>query len=311
LNSKDLGNLPLENLIVLHHLEAMLDWSSSQTKLKKSGMFVVQNQSIARGIVRIASGIVLSLLISLSLWAESAQGSTQKGNLSFDTVLIVENDVEIKTRLTGIIEEILVDRGSRVNKGDPLAKLQNDDLALEVQKAKVQMQEQDSQYQRAKSLYDQKLLSASEYDGKRLSYEQAVAEYDLSKVNFEKSIIKAPFRGIVVERFVKTGQRVVEDENVALFRITAMEPLLARLFIPEEQVLGIGVGLKADFIPTFDSGKKYPARVKWISAAIDPASGTVSVLVELLPGENRGNLKPGTSGKIVLNLGNSGKTSSH
>jgi membrane fusion protein (multidrug efflux system) len=231
-------------------------------------------------------------------------------SLSFDTVLIVENDVEIKTRLTGIIDEILVDRGTKVNKGDPLAKLQNDDLALEVQKAKVRMQEQESQFQRAKSLFEQKLLSASGYDAQRLSYEQSIAEFDLSKVNFEKSIIKAPFRGIVVERFCKTGQRVVEDENVALFRITAMEPLLARLFIPEEKVLGLAAGQKASFIPAFDSSKHYSARIKWISAAIDPASGTVSVIVELLPGEGRGSLKPGTSGKIVLSMGNPSKTSS-
>ncbi len=231
-------------------------------------------------------------------------------SLTLDTVLIVENDVEIKTRLTGIIEEILVERGSKVNKGDPLARLQNDDLALEVQKAKVQMLEQESKYQRAKSLFDQKLLSASEYDEKRLAYEQSVAEYDLSKVNFEKSIIKAPFRGVVVERYVKSGQRVVEDENVALFRITAMEPLLARLFIPEEQMAGILSGQKVEFIPTFDSSKRYAARIKWISAAIDPASGTVSVMVELLPGEGRGSLKPGTSGKIILQTGNSAKTTS-
>jgi len=229
---------------------------------------------------------------------------------SFDTVLIVENDVEIKTRLTGIVEEILVERGSWVNKGDPLARLQNDDLALEVQKAKVRMQEQQAQYDRAKSLFDQKLLSASEYDEKRLAFEQASAEHDLAKVDFEKSIIKAPFRGVVVERFVKPGQRVVEDDNVALFRITAMEPLLARLFIPEEKMIGIATGQKVEFIPTFDSTKRYAARIKWISAAIDPASGTVSIIVELLPGEGRGMLKPGTSGKIVLRTGSAGKATS-
>ncbi len=171
------------------------------------------------------------------------------------------------------------------------------------------MQEQESRYQRSKSLFDQKLLSASEYDEKRLAYDQAVAEYDISKVNFEKSIIKAPFRGVVVERYAKTGQRVVEDENVPLFRITAMEPLLARLFVPEEKMAGIVAGQKVEFVPAFDPAKRYSARIKWISAAIDPASGTVSILVELLAGEGKGVLKPGTSGKIILQSVNTGKSS--
>lgn len=278
-------------------------------------MLLAKYERFPRGVIFPAAVVFLLLsLISLRVDSEPApKTAVQKPaspKVSFDTVLIVENDVEIKTRLTGIIEEILVERGSKVSKGDPLARLQNEDLALEVQKTKIRMQEQESQYQRAKSLFDQKLLSASEFDEKRLSYEQAVAEYDLSKVNYEKSIIKAPFRGIVVERFAKTGQRVVEDENVALFRITAMEPLLARLYIPEERIAGITSGQKAEFIPALDSTKRYAARIKWISAAIDPASGTVSAIVELLPGEGRGFLKPGTSGKIVLLSGGPDKTSS-
>jgi membrane fusion protein, multidrug efflux system len=262
------------------------------------------------GFLALHGGFFLSdLPAAESTPPKSTTPSPTGSSLTFDTVLIVENDVEIKTRLTGIIEEILVDRGSKVNKGDALARLQNDDLALEVQKAKVSMEEQESQYQRAKSLFDQKLLSASEYDVKRLAYEQAVAEYNLSKVNFEKSIIKAPFRGVIVDRFVKPGQRVVEDDDIALFRITALEPLLARLFIPEEQMSGITAGQKVEFVPTFDPARRYAARVKWVSAAIDPASGTVSVIVELLPGEGRGVLKPGTSGKIVLRAGKSNTTS--
>jgi membrane fusion protein (multidrug efflux system) len=262
------------------------------------------------GFLVLQGGFFLSNLPAAESTPPKSKTPSQSGSsLTFDTVLIVENDVEIKTRLTGIIEEILVDRGSKVNKGDALARLQNDDLALEVQKAKVSMEEQESQYQRAKSLFDQKLLSASEYDVKRLAYEQAVAEYNLSKVNFEKSIIKAPFRGVIVDRFVKPGQRVVEDDDIALFRITALEPLLARLFIPEEQMSGITAGQKVEFVPTFDPARRYAARVKWVSAAIDPASGTVSVIVELLPGEGRGVLKPGTSGKIVLRAGKSNTTS--
>lgn len=283
--------------------------------MKKTPMFLAKYQCFPRNVVFPAAVVFLLLsLISLGFPAEPAPKTAVQKPASpkviFDTVLIVENDVEIKTRLTGIIEEILVERGSKVSKGDPLARLQNEDLALEVQKTKIRMQEQESQYQRAKTLFDQKLLSASEFDEKRLFYEQAVTEYDLSKVNYEKSIIKAPFRGIVVERFAKTGQRVVEDENVALFRITAMEPLLARLYIPEEQIAGITSGQKAEFIPALDSNKRYAARIKWISAAIDPSSGTISVIVELLPGEGRGFLKPGTSGKIVLLTGSPGKTSS-
>src|SRR5262245_1105012 len=87
-------------------------------------------------------------------------------DLSFQTTLLVENDVEIKTRLTGIIEQLFVDRGSYVKKGDQLAKLKDDDLALQVQVADVNKRQMEAEYNRAKSLATEKLISDSDYDAK-------------------------------------------------------------------------------------------------------------------------------------------------
>jgi RND family efflux transporter MFP subunit len=232
------------------------------------------------------------------IFAESAGTS-----LTFDATLLVENDVEVKTRLTGIIEEIYVERGSTVKKGAPLARLDNKDLALEVEKAEVSVRQSKAEFERAKSLKEQKLLSDSEFDQKKMANDKADSEYELAKVNFEKSIIKAPFAGVVTERNLKLGQRVVEDDNVALFRITAMEPLLARIFVPEEQLHQIEKGQRADFVPAYESSRHFAGRIKWINSIIDPASGTAAVLIELFPSPERGVIKPGTSGKVTLLTG--------
>lgn len=243
----------------------------------------------------VASLLGLALLLSTAVISDPAASS-----LTFDTALFTRNDVEVKSSLTGIIDQIFVDRGSRVKRGDRLAKLQNEDLALEIKKAQVSLQEAKAEYERAKSLFEQKLLSESEYDAKRLSFERASAECDLSKVEYEKSIIKAPFNGLVAELYAKVGQRVVEDENVPLFRITAMEPLQARVFVPEEQLSELTVGLKADFLPNISPNRRFSGRVAWISSTIDAASGTAPAIVEILPGQAKGVLKPGTSGKVII-----------
>lgn len=244
--------------------------------------------------------LILAILALLPVRPTTAQQSSD--SITFETALFTRNDVEVKSRLTGIIKKIDVDRGSRVKTGDPLAELQNEDLALQIKKAEVSMEEMKAEYDRAKSLFDQKLLSESDYDAKRLSYERSSAEYEIAKVEYEKSIIKAPFNGVVAELYAKVGQRVVEDENVSLFRITALEPLEARFFIPEENLSSVAVGLSADFIPTISPTRRYAARVKWISSAIDAASGTAPATVEILPGEGKGILKPGMSGKVVIRL---------
>lgn len=224
----------------------------------------------------------------------------QPPTIAFDAALLVENDVEIKTRLTGIIDKIYAERGAWVKKGQALAELDNRDLKLQVKKAEVHLQELKAEYERAKSLHDEKLLSESEYDAKRLSYQRVAAELEIAKVEYEKSIIRAPFAGVVGERFVKLGQRVVEDENVALFRITAMEPLLARIFVPEEKLGVFATGARSEFVPSTQPNQRYPARVKWISSTIDPASGTAPALVEIKSGQSKGFLRPGTSGKVII-----------
>ena len=243
--------------------------------------------------------ISLFILISISL---PIQAQEEADSLPFDTALYTQNDVEVKTRLTGIISKIYVDRGSRVKKGAALAELENADLALQVKRAEFNMEELKAEYLRAKSLFEQKLLSESEYGAKRLSYERAGAEHELAKVEYEKSVIKAPFYGVVDERYAKIGQRVVEDESTPLFRITALEPLEARVFIPEEQIPNVSVGLKAEFVPAVAPSRRFAARVKWISSTIDPASGTAPAIVEINPGEGKGFLKPGTSGKVFIRI---------
>lgn len=243
--------------------------------------------------MRIAFAICC-ILVSVAAVAQ------QSATISFDAALMVENDVEIKTRITGIIAKIYVDRGASVKKGDSLAELDNQDLKLEIRRAEVHLEETKSENDRAKSLHDQKLMSDSDYDSKRLSFEQAAAELEIAKVNYEKSIIRAPFSGVISERYLKVGQRVVEDDDIVLFRITAMEPLLARVYVPEAKLGVFSTGAKSEFVPSTHPDLKFPARVKWISSTIDPASGTAPVLVELNPGDKKGVLRPGTSGKVTI-----------
>lgn len=248
---------------------------------------------------------VLLCLVCTCLARSSSGGAENSGAakvLTFDTALFVENDVEIKSRLSGVIDEVMVDRGTVVARGTPLARLENKDLKLQIDRTKAMMQEAEVAFDRAKSLYDQQLLSASEYDQKRLAFDRAKADNELSQVNYEKSIIVAPFAGVVVERYAHLGQRVVEDDNVSLFRITAMSPLLARIYVPEDQINLLSVGMKAEFTSSGSNAQKMAARIKWISSVIDPASGMASVILEIRDVPGRPLLKPGTSGKVTVSV---------
>ena len=145
-------------------------------------------------------------------------------------------------RITGIVAEILVDRGSVVVKDQPLARLDARELDAEVVQAQEDMELRRLVFERAKSLSANKVLSAADLDEKKARYQVAAAQLERVRTMRDYTIIRAPFAGAVTEKYARVGQKVIEDRSEPLFKITAFEPLLARVYLPEEELLTVKRG---------------------------------------------------------------------
>ena len=51
----------------------------------------------------------------------------------------------------------------------------------------------------------------------------------------DRSVVRAPFDGVVADRFVRVGEKVLLDEHKPLFKVMALEPLLARAYLPSRR----------------------------------------------------------------------------
>lgn len=222
--------------------------------------------------------------------------------LEIPSTLAVDRDVELMSRLTGVIEEIRVERGQRVGKGEVLARLDNRDLALEAESQEKAYLLARVEFERAKSLSETRVISPQEYDAKRLGAERAEADWKRAQVELEKSFMRAPFDGVVSERYARLGQRVVQDDNAPLFRITALEPLLARFYLPEARLGELRVGDAVTARASTGPARDYEGRVIWISPVVDAASGTFQVLAEVIRPAGDPLLRPGLSVKVRLPL---------
>jgi len=101
-----------------------------------------------------------------------------------------------------------------------------------------------------------------------------------------------------VERRTVLGQRVVEDDSTPLFRVVAGDPLRARVDVPEGRLHDLKPGGKARVDPVGNDGPPQNARIVFISPAVDAASGTAPVVVELA---NRNHpLRLGASVRVRL-----------
>ena len=216
----------------------------------------------------------------------------------YSSHLMVDQEVTVAARITGIVQDVLVDRGSVVAKNQPIARLDSREFEQDENEAKDQMELSRVEFERAKSLSASKVLSASDLDVKKAQYQVAVARWEKAKTLLDYTVIRAPFAGVVTEKYARVGQKVIEDRNEPLFKITASEPLLARVYLPEDELLSVRRGDPVEV--TLDRFPRARATgvVQFISPTVDAASGSFQVIVHVRKDSSQPELRPGVAVKI-------------
>jgi RND family efflux transporter MFP subunit len=198
---------------------------------------------------------------------------------SYPSNLYVERDVKLAARTSGVIHKVLVDRGAAVKAGQPLAMLETDVPAQEVEVAEQELRLARADYDRMHPLIDSKVVSPQEYQHAEVTKDVAASQLALAKARLDLYTIYAPFDGVVVERWAVVGERVQVDDDTPLFRVASREALRARIDVPEERALGIATGGRARV--DVAGAESLEAKVVFVGPARDAASGTVPVIVEL------------------------------
>ncbi|HVQ55089.1 MAG TPA: efflux RND transporter periplasmic adaptor subunit [Thermoanaerobaculia bacterium] len=238
-----------------------------------------------------------ALLTGFLLFA-GAVGVARGEDKSYASHLMVDQEVVVSSRIGGIVETIAVDRGSAVTAGQVLATLDPREADATVREAKEDMELAKAEFDRAQSLTASKVMSTADLDQKKAQYAVAVARWEKAKTLRDYTVIRAPFAGIVTEKYARIGQKVIEDKGEPLFKITAVEPLLARVYLPEEELLNVKLGERVDVVAERFPDAKTTGEVQFISPAVDPASGTFQVVVRVRREAARSVLRPGIAVRI-------------
>ncbi|MXW04749.1 MAG: efflux RND transporter periplasmic adaptor subunit [Gemmatimonadetes bacterium] len=204
------------------------------------------------------------------------------------TSLEAERHVDVVSRTQGLVKSILVEEGDRVTEGQPLAQLDTDALELTLREREVNMNSLESNYKRSQELVEQELLSSQEFEQTKFQYEAAATQYESAKLQLEYATVRSPFSGIVTERLVEVGNLV--NANDVVFRTADLDPLLARIHVPEKDIGQVRPGQSVR-INVEGSDQTHTGRVALISPIVDPESGTVKVTVEIR--DRMGTLRPG------------------
>ena len=265
-----------------------------------------------------------SVLASNSAEGVTAVQPSIPETLTVTGPLIVEHQVDVTAQRDGIIASIFSETGTRVKAGTALAQLDDRQLSANLEAARAKSRSiaadlknweaeakvLEADYVRAQRLWDLKLIAAEQLE--HAKYKAESDQWDTLRVKellnnsreeersleleVEKTRISAPFGGVVARRYVRAGQAVAKGDR--LFWVTAEGPLRMRFTLPEKFLGRLKKGQELPLSSPDVPQEKHVAKIMEISPVVDPSSGTIEVLAELLG--PAANLRPGMAAMVRI-----------
>lgn len=188
--------------------------------------------------------------------------------------------VNVGSSVDGVLEQVLVDRGATVRKGQVVARLQSGVEAAAVKLSEARVEFGKRKVERNESLYRKQLISAQDRD--ELVTEVKLREEELKKdrETLRLRTILSPINGVVVERKMAPGDFIRTDKSMVM-KLAQIDPLNIEVIAPSSIYGTVKVGMTGNVSlePLLPGSHK--ARVVVVDKVIDAASGTLGVRLQM------------------------------
>lgn len=145
--------------------------------------------------------------------------------------------LSLLAKLNGTVEEILAREGQVVKQGDVLARIDDDDYRIAVQRAQAAYDLARTEFERDRAIYAKGVIPAAEYDANRTRMETARADLDNAELQLSRCTITAPMHGVVRKLDAKVGLQLAVGDPLA--EILEIDRLKAVVGIPESEVAAV------------------------------------------------------------------------
>jgi membrane fusion protein (multidrug efflux system) len=254
--------------------------------------------------------------------------------------LMAEDQADVAAEVAGRIVQTPVERGTPISEGGTLIRIspaETDAQAREaeanaaqiearlgltpdgpfdvnavpeVQTAKSSYELAESEFNRIRSLLDQRVVSQSEFDQRRTQMDAARQQYESAKNGAAQqyqsllaararvtlahkatadTVVRAPFPGLVAQRFVSVGDYVTKGMKVAV--VVRVNPLRVQLTIPEQFISAVAVGVPVTFTVDAYADREFTGTIRYVSPALETTQRALTV--EAVVPNPTGELKPG------------------
>ena len=205
--------------------------------------------------------------------------------------------ISIYPEFSGIINEIFVKSGDSVEEGQILAKIDDGGLKQQLSQLQIKYNLVKTTYERQQRLWSQKIGSEIQYlESKSIFEAQSKAIEQLTK-QLNKTIIKAPFSGIIDNVIVKKGE-VVYPGRSNLMLLVNMQEMYVESKVPENYINSITKGKDVVIeAPMLNIALK--SKIRLVANYINPLNRTYRIEAEIP--KNNYKIKPNLNVKLKVN----------
>ncbi|MBF0466080.1 MAG: efflux RND transporter periplasmic adaptor subunit [Nitrospirae bacterium] len=226
--------------------------------------------------------------------------------------VVAERKAAVSSKITGRLISINVEEGSRIKKGDILARLENDDVIALRDQASANLQEsknelgiaiaqfKDAQinFGRLKQLSEADFISRSEYDTAQMKYKTAAAQKDAAQskiraseaalrsaaVNIGYTVIRAPFDAVVLTKNADVGDIITPlgataNVKAAVVSIADLGSIMVEVDVSESNIAKVKHGQPCEITLDAIPDKRFSGNVHMIVPTADRTKGAITVKV--------------------------------
>lgn len=212
-------------------------------------------------------------------------------------------DVETKQNITiypefaGILETVNVTEGDRVQKGQILARIAEGGLGSQLAQLETQAALAKTTFERQQRLWNQNIGSEIQFLEAKANYEAIQNSVNQFKAQLAKTVIRAPFSGVIDEVFTEQGEVVAPGQS-RLFRLINLSDMYITAAVPESYLGKIEKGTEV-MVEIAATGTTFNSTIRQVGNFVNPNNRTFEIQVAV-PSNNE-QIKPNLIATVKIN----------
>ena len=207
-------------------------------------------------------------------YADSAKPITVSAQLRYKATS------KLAFKMGGLVEQVLVERGDRVEQGQTLARLDSEEVAAQLAEANTRFANAERHHQRTRKLYEQQVVALQRFQDAQAELEVARSKLRIARFNLKHAEIKAPEAGTILQRAVEPSEFVVPNQTAFVISDESRGWVM-HTALSDRNVVQVAPGDSATIHFDLHPLKVFQGQVSTIAFAAQPQTGLFETEIAL------------------------------